>query len=181
MRGVEGKNAAAAVALREVAAREGLALHILELDVTDEASVERAVGRVVEALGRVDVLVNNAFVGCMGPTEGFTSEQVRDQFETNVVGVLRANRAVLPQMRHQGSGLLVYVSSEMGRLVLPFSAVSVATTWALEALAEASRYELAGFGIDVATVAAGQLSHRDPGQGRVARRHGAPCAVRPRA
>jgi NAD(P)-dependent dehydrogenase (short-subunit alcohol dehydrogenase family) len=122
MRGVEGKNVAAAADLRKLAAREGLALQPLELDVTDDASVEHAIGQVLATAGRIDVLVNNAAVGYVGPIEGFTPEQVRAQFETNVVGVLRVNRAVLPQMRRQGAGLLVYVSSGIGRLVSPFVA-----------------------------------------------------------
>jgi NAD(P)-dependent dehydrogenase (short-subunit alcohol dehydrogenase family) len=155
MRGVAGKNATAATALREWAAREGLALQPLELDVTDDASVERAVGHVLAAAGRIDVVVHNAGVAYVGPIEGFTPEQVRSQFETNVVGALRVNRAVLPQMRQQGAGLLVYVSSGIGRLVSPFVAVYGATKWALEELAEASRYELASLGIDAVIVQPG--------------------------
>jgi NAD(P)-dependent dehydrogenase (short-subunit alcohol dehydrogenase family) len=155
MRGVEGKNAAAATALRAWAAQESLALQPLELDVTDDASVEHTVGHVLAAAGRIDVVVSNAAVGYIGPIEGFTPEQVRAQFETNVVGVLRVNRAVLPQMRRQGAGLLVYVSSGAGRLVVPTLAVYCATKWAAEALAEGARYELASFGIDSVIVQPG--------------------------
>ncbi len=155
MRGIDGKNAAAATALRDLAARERLALHPLELDVTDDASVENAIAHVLAAAGRIDVVVNNAAVGYVGPIEGFTPEQVRAQFETNVVGVLRVNRAVLPQMRRQGSGLLVYVSSLGGRLVMPILSVYAASKWAAEALAEGARYELASLGIDVVIVQPG--------------------------
>jgi NAD(P)-dependent dehydrogenase (short-subunit alcohol dehydrogenase family) len=155
MRAVEDKNAAAAAALHELAAREDLALYALELDVADDASVERAVGQILATAGRIDVVVHNAAVGYVGPLEGFTLEQVRAQFETNVVGILRMNRAVLPPMRRQGAGLLVYVSSGAGRLVMPFLAPYVASKWALEALAEASRYELATFGIDAVIVQPG--------------------------
>jgi NAD(P)-dependent dehydrogenase (short-subunit alcohol dehydrogenase family) len=155
MRGVDGKNAAAATALQQWAARERVALQPLELDVTDDASVEYAVDQILEATGRIDVVVNNAAVGYVGPIEGFTPEQVRAQFETNVVGVLRVNRAVLPQMREQGSGLLIYVSSGGGRLVVPTLAVYCATKWAAEALTEGARYELASFGIDTLIVQPG--------------------------
>jgi NAD(P)-dependent dehydrogenase (short-subunit alcohol dehydrogenase family) len=155
MRGNAGKNAAAAAALRELAARERLALQPLELDVTDDASVEHAVSQVLAATGRIDVVVNNAAVAYVGPIEGFTPEQVRAQFETNVLGVLRVNRAVLPQMRQQGSGLLIYVSSGGGRLVMPILSVYCASKWAVEALAEGARYELASFGIDVVIVQPG--------------------------
>jgi NAD(P)-dependent dehydrogenase (short-subunit alcohol dehydrogenase family) len=155
MRGIDGKNAAAATALRDLAARERLALHPLELDVTDDASVENAIAHVLAAAGRIDVVVNNAAVGYVGPIEGFTPEQVRAQFETNVVGVLRVNRAVLPQMRRQGAGLLVYVSSLGGRLVMPILSVYAASKWAAEALAEGARYELASLGIDVVIVQPG--------------------------
>jgi NAD(P)-dependent dehydrogenase (short-subunit alcohol dehydrogenase family) len=102
MRAVEDKNAAAAAALHEWAAREDLALYALELDVADDASVERAVGQILATAGRIDVVVHNAAnaaVGYVGPLEGFTLEQVRAQFETNVVGILRMNRGVLPPMR----------------------------------------------------------------------------------
>lgn len=155
MRGVDGKNAAPAADVRALAAREGLALYALELDVADDASVAHAIEQVIATAGRIDVVVNNAAYGLVGPIEGFTLEQVRAQFETNVVGVLRVNRAVLPWMRRQGAGLLVYVSSGAGRLAVPFLAVYGATKWAAEELAEASRYELAGFGIDAVIVQPG--------------------------
>ena len=111
MRATSGRNAPAAAELLSLAEREQLAMHIVELDVTDDVSVEQAITAVIAATGRLDVVVNNAGVSFSGPLEAFTPEQVRQQFETNVFGVLRVNRAALPQMRQQGSGLLLQMGS----------------------------------------------------------------------
>jgi NAD(P)-dependent dehydrogenase (short-subunit alcohol dehydrogenase family) len=105
--------------------------------------------------GAPDVLVNNAGNAFFGMVEAFTPEAVERQFATNVVGPLRVNRAFLPAMRERKAGLIVYVSSIVGRLVLPLGGVYGASKFALEALAEASSYELAPFGIDVAIVQPG--------------------------
>ena len=155
MRAAAGKNAPAAEELRALAQREALALHVVEIDVTDDASVERAIAVIIETTGRLDVVVNNAGVSYSGPLEAFTLEQVRQQFETNVFSVLRVNRAVLPQMRKQGSGLLLQIGSIAGRLALPFLGLYGATKFALEGLTESYRYELAPFGIDAAIIEPG--------------------------
>jgi NAD(P)-dependent dehydrogenase (short-subunit alcohol dehydrogenase family) len=155
MRAAAGKNAPAAEELRARAQRERLALHIIEIDVTDNASVERAIAVIIETTGRLDVVVNNAGVSYSGPLEAFTLEQVRQQFETNVFSVLRVNRAVLPQMREQGSGLLLQMGSIAGRLAFPFLGLYGATKFALEGLTESYRYELAPFGIDAAIIEPG--------------------------
>src|SRR5258706_7430697 len=152
MRYVAGKNAPAAEALRQVAEREQLVLKVVELDVTDDASVEQGINAILGATGRLDVVVNNAGVSYSGPLEAFTLEQVRKQFETNVFSVLRVNRAALPQMREQGSGLLVQIGSIAGRLALPFLGLYGATKFALEGLTESYRDELAPFGIDAAII-----------------------------
>jgi NAD(P)-dependent dehydrogenase (short-subunit alcohol dehydrogenase family) len=155
MRAAAGKNAPAAEALRALAQREALALQTIEIDVTDDASVERAIAEIIETTGRLDVVVNNAGVSYSGPLEAFTLEQVRQQFETNVFSVLRVNRAVLPHMRKQGSGLLLQIGSIAGRLGLPFLGLYGATKFALEGLTESYRYELAPFGIDAAILEPG--------------------------
>src|ERR1700730_15659361 len=155
MRAAAGKNAPAAEELRALAQREGLALQIAEIDVTDDASVERAIAAIIETTGRLDVVVNNAGVSYSGPLEAFTLEQVHQQFETNVFSVLRVNRAVLPQMRKQGSGLLLQIGSIVGRLGLPFLGLYGATKFALEGLTESYRYEMAPFGIDAAIIEPG--------------------------
>ncbi len=155
MRAAAGKNAPAAEALRALAQREALALQIVEIDVTDDASVERAIAVIIETTGRLDVVVNNAGVSYSGPLEAFTLEQVRQQFEINVFSVLRVNRAVLPQMREQGSGLLLQIGSVAGRLGMPYLGLYGATKFALEGLTESYRYELAPFGIDAAILEPG--------------------------
>jgi NAD(P)-dependent dehydrogenase (short-subunit alcohol dehydrogenase family) len=148
MRNMSGHNAAHSAALRTLAEAEGLSLHVVELDVTDDASVENAVQEVIKEAGRIDVLVNNAGVSYVGITETFTPEQVQRLFDINFFGAIRMNRAVLPHMRHQGYGLLIYISSAAGRLVLPHNGLYCASKYALEALAESYHYQLFGLGID---------------------------------
>ena len=155
MRAVEGRNAPAAEALRVLAQREQLALQIVELDITNDASVEQAIQSIVHSTGRLDVVVNNAGLAFSGPLEAFTPEQVQQQFETNVFGVLQVNRAALPQMRQQGSGLLLQIGSIGGRVALPYLGLYGATKFALEGLTESYRDELAPFGIDAAIIEPG--------------------------
>lgn len=142
MRGVNGKNAEAA---KELTAKGAV---VIELDVTDEASVENGVNEAIAKLGSLDVIVNNAGVGVMGMQEHFTTEDWQKVFEVNVFGVQRVNRAVLPHLRKQGAGTIIYISSLLGRMTLPFYGPYNATKWALEAMAENYRSELSGFGIE---------------------------------
>ena len=155
MREVAGKNVAAVLELGDLAQREHLSLHVVEMDVTDDASVEQAIESIVGMTGRLDVVVNNAGVEYSGPLEAFTLDQAQNQFDTNVFGVLRVNRAALPHMRRQGRGLLVQIGSVAGRLVVPFAGLYTATKFALEGLTESYRDELAPFGIDAAIVEPG--------------------------
>lgn len=155
MRDINGRNAEASDQIRELAERENLAINLVELDVTDDVSVDEAVSKVIDRSGRVDVLVNNAGFGYMGPTETFTLDQIQQQFDTNFFGVARMNRAVLPYMRGQGSGLLMHVSSIAGRLTMPFMGIYSASKFAVESLAEAYRYELSSLGIDSVIVEPG--------------------------
>jgi NAD(P)-dependent dehydrogenase (short-subunit alcohol dehydrogenase family) len=133
---------------------EARGIRVVDLEVTDQASVDRAAAEILAA-GPVDVLVNNAGAAFFGVLESFTPETARKQFDVNVFGALRVNRAFLPAMRERRSGLVVFVSSVVGRLVIPFGGVYAASKWALEALAETASYELAPFGIDVAIVQPG--------------------------
>ena len=148
MRDVRGRNAAVAREIAELAKRESLSLKTLELDVTNDSSVEGAVSKVVLECGRIDVLVNNAGFGIMDLAETVTTTQARRQFDTNFFGAVRMNRAVLPAMRRQQSGLLLHVSSGGGRLAIPGMGLYCASKFAMEALAEVYRYELASQGID---------------------------------
>jgi NAD(P)-dependent dehydrogenase (short-subunit alcohol dehydrogenase family) len=155
MRDIEGRNASVARELRAFASRESLHLSVVELDVTSDASVERAVVAAIGQAGRIDVLINNAACGVLGLAESYTTEQARRIFDTNFLGIVRTNRAVLPHMRQKGSGLLLYVSSGAGRIVLPSLGLYTASKFALEAFAETYRYELAAQGLDSVIVQPG--------------------------
>jgi NAD(P)-dependent dehydrogenase (short-subunit alcohol dehydrogenase family) len=155
MRNVNGKNASAAGEFQELARRESLALQVVELDVTDDGSVERAIGEVAAKAGRIDVLVNNAGFGITDLVETVPMAQAQRQFDVNVYGILRTNRAVLPHMKRQKSGLLLHVSSGAGRVVIPGMGLYCASKFAMEALAEAYRYELASQGIDSVVIQPG--------------------------
>jgi NAD(P)-dependent dehydrogenase (short-subunit alcohol dehydrogenase family) len=153
MRGVAGKNEKAAGELRALATRGKI--HVLELDVTVPASADAAVKGILDKGGKIDVVVNNAGYGAIGLEEGFTAEQMQALFDVNVFGVQRVNRAVLPSMRAQGSGLLIHLTSGLGRLVIPAMGAYGASKFALEALAESYRYELSPLGIDSVIVQPG--------------------------
>ena len=155
VRETKGRNAASAAEIVSLAKRQSLPLHVLELDVSDEASVNTAVEEVIRAAGRIDVLVNNAGVSIRGLSEAVTVEQMRRIFETNVFAVQRMNRAVLPYMRKQRGGLLIHISSQAGRVVIPCFGVYGASKFALEALVESYHYELAGEGIESISVQPG--------------------------
>jgi NAD(P)-dependent dehydrogenase (short-subunit alcohol dehydrogenase family) len=117
--------------------------------------VAAAVTHALESRGNLDVVVNNAGLGCLGVQETFAPEDWQTVFDVNLFGVQRVIRAVLPSMRAQGSGLLLQVSSLLGRVVLPFYGPYNASKWALEAMCENYRVELSGFGVDVAIVEPG--------------------------
>ena len=155
MRNINNTNSIQRTELEYLAAEEQLDLRLIELDVTNDQSVESAVKSVIRQSGRIDVLVNNAGQRFVGISEAFTTEDVRNQFEVNFFGMVRTNRAVLPYMRNQKSGLLVHVSSQSGRLIFPFLGIYSASKFAMEALAESYRYELSGFGIDSVIVQPG--------------------------
>jgi NAD(P)-dependent dehydrogenase (short-subunit alcohol dehydrogenase family) len=146
MRDIDGRNRAHAKALR------AHGLSVVQLDVADDASVDSAVGAILAKAGRIDVLVNNAGVFAAGVSEGFTPDQAKIVFNTNVVGMLRTIRAVLPTMRRQGDGLIVNVGSIVGRVTFPFFSIYGASKFAIEALTDSYRYELSQLGVDVVLV-----------------------------
>lgn len=148
-RDIEGRNKTGAEELR------GLGAQVVEMDVTDDSSVEAAVAQALEGVGGLDVVVNNAGLGVVGVQESFTPDDWRRVFDVNVFGVQRVNRAVLPHMREKGSGLLVQISSLLGRVTIPFYGPYNASKWALEAMSENYRAELSGFGVDVAIIEPG--------------------------
>jgi NADP-dependent 3-hydroxy acid dehydrogenase YdfG len=149
MRDIAGRNQARAQSLGDA----GIA--VVELDVTDDASVERAVAEVLTQAGRIDVLVNNAGLATAGVSEAFTADQAKQLFNTNVVGVLRTTRAVLPSMRANNDGLVINIGSILGRVTFPFFGLYGASKFALEALTDSFRYELSQLGVDVVLVQPG--------------------------
>src|ERR1700731_2368669 len=155
MRDPGSHNAKNASEIRTLAEKDSLPIHILELDVTDDASVERAVEAVVAKAGRIDVAINNAGYAVSGLAEAVTTEQAQRLMDTNFFGPVRVNRAVLPHMRRQRSGMLMHISSGAGRVILPSAGFYCASKFALEALAEAYSYELAAQGIESVIVEPG--------------------------
>jgi NAD(P)-dependent dehydrogenase (short-subunit alcohol dehydrogenase family) len=152
---IENGNQVAA-AMRDVAGRNkntaeelsALGAKIVELDVTNDDSVTKGVESAIQQLGGLDVLMNNAGIGSAGMIEFFTTADFQRMYEVNVFGVQRMNRAVVPYFRNQKSGLIIYTSSLLGRITLPFYGLYQSSKWALEALAENYRAELSTFGIE---------------------------------
>ncbi len=149
MRDTAGRNRTAADGFRSEGA------HIVDIDVTSDDSVASGVAAAIEAANGLDVLINNAGIGVMGLQENYTASDMQRLFDINVFGVQRMNRAVLPLFRQQSSGLLMHVSSLLGRITIPFYGPYNASKWALEALAENYRTELSAFGVDSCLVEPG--------------------------
>ena len=141
----------------EALARANELIEAVPLDVTDAESVRASAHRVEELTDGhgVDVLVNSAGYALGGPVEALSGEAVQHQFQTNVFGLLDVTRAFLPRMREHGSGRIINVSSVVGRVVFPGMGVYAATKFALEALSDALRMELAPFGIGVVLIEPG--------------------------
>jgi NAD(P)-dependent dehydrogenase (short-subunit alcohol dehydrogenase family) len=151
MRSRGGKN-------REIGdALEALGVAIVEMDVTDDMSVDAGVAATVDVLGGLDVVFNNAGIGSYGVQEHFSADDMHRVFDVNVFGVQRVMRAALPHLRGQGSGTIGYTSSLIGRVSIPYWATYCASKWALEAIAQSYRAELARFGIDSFIVEPGAL------------------------
>jgi len=128
---------------------------ISKLDVTNKLSIQNAVAAGIEKFGKIDVLVNNAGYGALGALEAATEEQVKQQFDVNLFGLIEVTKAVLPGMRHQRSGTIINVSSVGGRITFPFSSLYHATKFAVEGLTESMQYELNPFGISLKIVEPG--------------------------
>jgi NAD(P)-dependent dehydrogenase (short-subunit alcohol dehydrogenase family) len=146
MRDPQAKNREHAEMLR----KQGI--DVVELDVSSDTSVDQAVKEVLARAPRIDVLVNNAGIASAGVTEAFTPDQAKVVFNTNVVGLLRTIRGVLPVMRRQGDGLIINIGSILGRVTFPFFGIYGASKFAVEALTDSLRYELSQLGIEVALV-----------------------------
>src|SRR2546421_10276154 len=140
-----------------IADLESKGCKLLALDVTDEASMQQAVGAVEQAEGAVGVLVNNAGYSQSGAVESVPMDAVRRQFETNVFGLVRMCQLALPGMRRQGWGRIVNISSMGGRLVFPGGGFYHGTKFAVEAISDALRFEVKGFGVDVVIIEPGLI------------------------
>lgn len=143
--------------LESIADLERRGCRLLACDVTDEASMVAAVRAVEQAEGAVGALVNNAGYSQSGAIESVAMDQVRRQFDTNVFGLIRMTQLVLPAMRRQGWGRIVNLSSMGGKLTFPGGGLYHASKYAVEALSDALRFEVQGFGVDVVVIEPGLI------------------------
>ena len=151
------RNLQKANGITEMAKTENLPLSLIQLNVTDDISVTKAIDTVINESGRIDVLVNNAGYGLVGSVEDMSIQEMKAQYETNVFGVFRVTKAVLPHMRKQHGGSIVNISSIAGRIALPLYSAYVSTKFAVEGLSESMAYELEPFGIKVAIIEPGAI------------------------
>jgi NAD(P)-dependent dehydrogenase (short-subunit alcohol dehydrogenase family) len=143
--------------LEHAAKKENLEIDIIELDVNDEDSIVSAIKKITSDNGRIDVLVNNAGYGQFGCTEDVSVSDFRKQFETNFFSIVKIIQEVSPIMRKQNSGIIVNISSVVGRMGLPGSSAYISTKFALEGLSECLRYELGQFGIKTTLIEPGVI------------------------
>jgi NAD(P)-dependent dehydrogenase (short-subunit alcohol dehydrogenase family) len=149
MRAVNGRNAEAAQSLKNWAQAQGVQLEVVELDVADPASVKAAIDQILGSAGRIDIVVNNAGIAAGGPLEAFDIEQMQALYDINVWGPIRVDKAVLPQMRQRRSGLLIHVTSTLGRVLPHSGGLYPASKWAAEGLAETLHYQVKPFSVNV--------------------------------
>src|SRR5919197_5507939 len=137
--------------------KEKLPLEVLKLDVTDDKSVKEAIAKIANEQGTIDILVNNAGYGLLGPLEELSIQEFKEQFETNVFGIIRVIQKILPIMRQQRHGTIVNISSLAGRIGFPLTPAYVSSKFALEGLSESMAYELEQFGIKVIIIELGVI------------------------
>jgi len=143
--------------LEYAAKKEDLKINVIELDVDKEESIISAIKKIMTDKGRIDVLVNNAGYGQFGCIEDVPIDDFRKQFETNFFSIVRIIQEVAPIMRKQKSGIIVNISSVVGRLGLPGSSAYISTKFALEGLSECLRYELGQFGVKTTLIEPGVI------------------------
>jgi len=136
---------------------EYLGARIMPLDVTDEASLQSAIGTVIDAEGRLDILINNAGYGAHGAIEDIPMSEARRQFDVNLFGLARLTQLALPIMRRQGSGKIVNISSIAGKITMPLGGWYHASKYALEAYSYALRAEVRRFGIKAILIEPGAI------------------------
>jgi NAD(P)-dependent dehydrogenase (short-subunit alcohol dehydrogenase family) len=143
--------------IKSLAQKEKLPLKTVQLDVTDDISVKNAIQSITAESNKVDVLVNNAGYALFGAFEDLSMEQIKAQYETNLFGVIRVTQSVLPIMRKQKSGIIVNISSGLGRFGSPLHSAYVSTKFAIEGFSESISYELEPFGIKVVLIEPGAI------------------------
>jgi NAD(P)-dependent dehydrogenase (short-subunit alcohol dehydrogenase family) len=159
MRNTTGRNAARVIEVEEFARQHGVDLRAIELDVSLQASVNAAIAAIISEHGRLDVVMHNAGHTVYGPAEAFTPEQLARLYDTNVVSTQRVNRAVLPQLRKQGEGLLVWMSSSSARGgTPPYLGPYYASKAAMDALAVSYACELARWGVETSIIVPGSFN-----------------------
>ena len=141
--------------IQKIIENEGLPLKIIHIDVNDNKSIEVAIQKILFESGRIDILVNNAGYGMFGPIEDITVADIKEQFETNFFGAIRLIKTIVPIMRKQGNGIIVNISSMVGRFAVPLNAAYVSSKFALEGFSESISYELEEFGIKVILIEPG--------------------------
>jgi NAD(P)-dependent dehydrogenase (short-subunit alcohol dehydrogenase family) len=139
---------------------------IYALDVTDNQSISPAVETVIRDFGNIDVLVNNAGFGTDGVFEAMSDEVIQQQFNTNVFGVMRMSRTLIPYFRTQGSGRIIQIASMGGRITFPLYSIYHSSKWAVEGFSESLQYELAPFGIQVKIIEPGAIKTEFYEEGR---------------
>lgn len=143
--------------LNSIAKNENIPIKILQLDVTDESSVNTAIKTIYDESRQIDVLINNAGYGLVGAFEDVSMEEIKSQFKTNFFGLIRVTQAVLPIMRNQNSGRIVNISSGAGRFGYPTGSIYVSTKFAVEGLSESIAYEVEPFGVKIILVEPGVI------------------------
>ena len=149
------RNLAKRDSIQSIADKQQLPIRVVQLDVTDENSVKKAVQSILSEAGRIDLLVNNAGYALTGAFEDIGIDEIKAQYETNVFGVIRVTQAVLPIMRKQGSGMIINISSGAGRIGYPGGSAYVSSKFALEGLSESMAFEIEQFGIRTVLVEPG--------------------------
>jgi NAD(P)-dependent dehydrogenase (short-subunit alcohol dehydrogenase family) len=137
--------------------KEKIPLEVVKLNVTDDKSVKEAIEKISNEQETIDVLINNAGYGLVGSLEELSIQEFKEQFETNVFGVIRVIQEILPIMRKQRHGTIVNISSVAGRIGFPLTSAYVSSKFALEGLSESMAYEIEPFGIKVILIEPGVI------------------------
>ena len=144
--------------IKRIAKEENLPITVLKMDVNKDDSVRKVVKKIVEKVNRIDILVNNAGYGLFGALEDVTNEEIKNQFETNYFGAVRAIKEVLPTMRKQKRGIIINITSIAGVVAIPGECIYSSSKFALEGLCESISYELQPHGIKMILIEPGVIN-----------------------